>query len=130
MIRIFAITAPLGAVDGDAATATLQAAMDKLIRLHPALREASVAVSEGVLTMTLRVSGRDQWATSLAARKIGSSMLYRVGIDTRSAAIQLVSTPPNRSTLTKEQGRSYARPAAPYRPRLKLELTAAPEDPS
>ncbi len=106
MIQVFTVTAPLGGLDADAVSATLQAAMDHLTHLHPSLREASVSGSEGLLTMVLRVSGRDRWATSQRARKIASSMLRRVRIPVESATLDLVRTPPNSHSLTRDQGRS------------------------
>lgn len=113
MIQIFTITAPLGAADGDAVSATLQAAMNNLMRLHPTLREAAVRSSEGLLTMTLRVSARDRWATSRAARKIASSMLRRVGIPAAGAVLQLQLTPAGTHSLTREQGRSGGKVESP-----------------
>ncbi len=106
MIRIFTVTAPLGDMDSDAVCATLQAAMDRLTFLHPALREASACGSGGVLTMMLRVSGRDQWSTLRAARKIATSMLRRVKIPTETAVLEPVLAPANSHSLTREQGRS------------------------
>lgn len=106
MIHIFAVTAPLGDLDGGAVCATLQAATDALIHAHPALREASLRSSEGVLTMTLRVSGKDRWMTQRHARKIATSMLRRVRIPAESATLDLVRTPANTRSLTREQGRS------------------------
>lgn len=105
MIQIFTVTAP---VDGDAAAAvsTLAAAADKLTRLYPGLREAAVEASEGVLTLILRVSARDRWATSRAARKIASNMLLRVKIPASAASMELTKTMPSLKALTKEQGRS------------------------
>lgn len=106
MIQTFTVTAPLGSIDGPSAVATLDAAADKLTRLYPGFREATAEACDGVLTMVLRVSGRDRWIVSAAARKIASNMLLRVKIPADTAAMQLTRTAPDAKTLTKGQGRS------------------------
>lgn len=113
MIQIFTVTADLGTTDGPRAVAVLQEATDKLAQLYPALRGATVAADARVLTMTIRVAGRDRWSVSAAARKIATSMLHRVKIPAASAAIELAQTMPPGTTLTKEQGRSVVN----HRPR-------------
>lgn len=95
MMHIWRVEAPLGDVNGDAATATLSASMDRLIHLHPHLRSASVQASEGVLVLELRVTGRDRWAVAAHARKIGSRMLERVRIDVATAKMVFVARLPN-----------------------------------
>jgi hypothetical protein len=124
MIQTFTITAPLGQVDPDAATATLSASMARVTHLHPALRAATVQAAEGVLTLTLRVAGKTRWHGSGDARKIASSMLYRVGIPAAGAAMQLMEVAPSLNSLTKAQGRSVT-PRGP-----KLDSAAASQDPS
>jgi hypothetical protein len=106
MIQTFMVTAPLGQVDGDGATATLTAAMARVRHLHPALRAGSVAACDGELRMQLRVAGRTRWHSSGDARKIASSMLHRAGIDVSMARMELMQTAPSTVHLTKEQGRS------------------------
>lgn len=108
MIHILEITAPLGTVDGSAAVATLEAQMAKVVQFYPALRDASVAASEDVLTMRLRVAGRSRWHISYAARKIGSSMLRRIGVDPAAGTLVLIEKAPTASELTKEQGRNVS----------------------
>lgn len=108
MIHVFDITAPLGTVDGDAAVATLTQQMEKVVHFYPALREASVEASEGVLTMHLRVAGRSRWHISYKARQIASSMLRRVGVDPTTGTLLLAQVAPTASELTKEQGRSVS----------------------
>jgi len=124
VIQIYIVTAPLGHVDGDAAVATLTTAMDRVTHAHPCLRSAAVAASEGVLTLTLRVAGRTRWHAQGDARKIGTSMLRRVGVDVGSAAMELERTLPSANALTKAQGRSVT-PRGP-----KLDSAAASQDPS
>lgn len=106
MIQVFTVTAPLGERDPDGATATLQAAADKLTRLYPHLRGAAVQASEGVLTLTIRVAAMDRWRCSSTARKIGTNMLVRVGIPAGAGHLELVQTLPSARMLTKTQGRS------------------------
>ncbi len=109
MIRIFTITAPLAGQDPEAACTVLADAMDKLRRLYPPLVEATALADRDVLTLKLRVSARDQWACSAAARKIGTNMLLRLKIPADQGQLQLVRTAPPATTLTKEQGRSVVR---------------------
>lgn len=115
MIRIFTVTAPLAGADEAAAVATLQAAVDKLRRLYLPLISAEAAADQGVLTLTLRVSARDQWACFAAARKIGSNMLLRLKIPAQTATLELVGTMLPATTLTKERGRNLSghRPRGP-----------------
>lgn len=108
MIHVLEITAPLGTVDGDAAVATLTAQIEKVVHFYPALRDASVSASEGVLTMRLRVVGRSRWDISYKARRIASSMLRRVKIDPTSGTLVLVDMAPDATELTKEQGRNVS----------------------
>lgn len=115
MIQVFTVTAPLGDINPDAATATLQAAADKLARLYPHLRSSAVAASEGVLTLTIRVSAMDRWRCSAVARKIGTNMLLRAGIPAEHGHIELTQTLPSVRALTKEQGRAPRR-AKPHGP--------------
>jgi hypothetical protein len=72
--------------------------------------------------MRLRVSARDQWATSRAARIVASSMLRRVKIDATCAAMQLVEVAASCRNLRKDTGRSV--PAA-----WQLDLPLAPVEP-
>ena len=123
MIQIYVVTAQLGQVDGDAATATLNIAMDRVMHA-PNLRSAAAEASEGVLTLTLRVAGRTRWHIQGDARKIGSSMLRRVGVDVADARLELQRTLPSANSLTKEQGRSVT-PRGP-----KLDSAVASQDPS
>lgn len=115
MIQTFTVTAPLGQADPDAAVATLEGATEKLVRLYPHFRSAAVEASEGVLTVTLRVAAVDRWRCSAVARKIGTNMLLRAGIDVATGAIELVRTAPAATTLTKERGRNMTghRPRGP-----------------
>ena len=122
MIRVYEVTAALQDLNADATTATLSDQLQRVADLYPALRSASVAASEGVLTMRLRVSARDQWATSRAARIVASSMLRRVKIDVAAATMQLVEVAPSGRDLRKETGRSV--PAA-----WQLDLPLAPVEP-
>jgi len=122
MIQIYVVTAPLGQVDGEAAVATLNTAMDRVTHAHPTLRSAAAAAAEGVLTLTLRVAGRTRWHAQGNARKIGSSMLRRIGVDIGSASMELERTLPSASALTKAQGRSVT-PRGP-----KLDSAAASQD--
>lgn len=108
MIHILEISAPLGDVDGDAAVAALSDQMNKVMQFYPALREAAVQASEGVLTMRLRVAGRSRWDISYKARRIASSMLRRVKIDPQTGVLVLVETMPTAAELTKEQGRNVS----------------------
>lgn len=115
MIRIFAITAPLGGQDPQAAVALLDAAFDNLRRLYMPLIAAQAMADQDVLTLTLRVSARDQWACFAAARKIGSNMLLRLKIPAQTATLELVGTMLPATTLTKERGRNLSghRPRGP-----------------
>jgi ribose 1,5-bisphosphokinase PhnN len=122
MIRVYEVTAALEGADEDAVTATLSAQLQRVADLYPALRSASVTAAEGVLRMRLRVSGRDQWATSRAARIVATSMLRRVKIDATSAAMQLVEVAASGRNLRKDAGRSV--PAA-----WQLDLPLAPVEP-
>ena len=122
MIRVYQVTAPLADLDAGATTAKLSDQLQKVADLYPALRSASVQASEGVLTMTLRVSARDRWATSHAARVVASSMLRRVKIDIAAAAMELVEVPTTGRDLRKDTGRSV--PAV-----WQLDLPLAPADP-
>lgn len=110
MIRTYTITAPLGQQHPEQVEATLQAAGDKLCRLYTGFGGCQVLADQGVLTLILKVSGRDQWACSRAARQIGTSMLLRVKIQSETASIQLTRTAPAATTLTKEQGRGHRKP--------------------
>lgn len=130
MIQDFTITAPLGDVDPDAATATLNEATGKLARLHPALRAAAVTHAQGVLTMNLTVSGTDRWVTQRAARKIATSMLARVKIPVAGAVLELVRTPPNTRSLTAAQGRSVTRGRGRGTDAWHIDSKMASEDPS
>jgi hypothetical protein len=126
MIHIFQVDAPLGDLDPDATTAKLTTQLARVADLYPALRSAAVAASEGVLTMTLRVSARDRWATSRAARLVASSMLRRAKISVSAASMTIVATPSNGRSLTGATGRS----AAPRIPaRWDLDLDPAPAEP-
>lgn len=108
MIHILEITAPLGTIDGDAAVATLQAQTDKVVAFYPALRDASVSASEGLLTMRLRVAGRSRWDISYKGRRIASSMLRRIGVDPGTGTLLVVEKMPSASELTKAQGRNVS----------------------
>jgi hypothetical protein len=122
MIRVYQVTVPVGDLDADATTAKLSDQLQKVADLYPALRSAAVQASGGVLTMRLRVSARDRWATSRAARIVASSMLRRVKIDVADATMTLVEVPTNGRDLRKETGRSV--PAA-----WQLDLPLAPVEP-
>lgn len=115
MIRIFTIVAPLAGRDEAAAVATLQAAMDRLRWLYPPLVSADTVADQGVLTLTLRVSARDQWACFRAARKIGTNMLLRLKIPAGHGKLELVDTAAPATTLSKERGRNVSghRPRGP-----------------
>lgn len=110
MIQIFTVTAPLGAVDPDTTTATLQAATARVAEKYPGLLDASAQASDGVLTLTLKVSAANRWYTSSVARKIATSMLKRVRIRAVDASMVLTRTLPSALSLTKAQGRSVAHP--------------------
>lgn len=112
MIRIFTVTAPLGGVDPAAAVSTLDKATDMLTRLYPALRGAQAHAADGVLTLTIRVSSRDQWACTAAARKIGTNMLLRLKIPADQGKLELVRTVPSARSLTGAAGRSATRAEA------------------
>lgn len=122
MIRIFTVTAALNGRDPAATTATLEAAADKLARLYPALLGASVKAAGDTLTLSIRVSSRDQWSCSTAARKIGTNMLLRVKIPAEQGTLLLISTAPPATTLTKETGRNVSG----HRPR-GLKAQTAPD---
>jgi hypothetical protein len=124
VIQIYIATAPLGQVDGDAAVATLNVAMDRVLHAHPNLRSASAAASEGVLTLTLRVAGRTRWHAQGDARKIATSMLRRVDLDVAGSKMELERTLPSANALTKVQGRSVT-PRGP-----KVRSKKASQDPS
>lgn len=132
MIQIFEVKAPLGKLDGAAAVATLVSAADKVKATFPALLDTTPTVGpQNVLTLRLRVSGRTRWHASAIARKIASSMLWRLKVPTAEAVMNLVLTPPSGNSLTKEQGRSTSN----HRPRrskaqIRVDSQAAPEDPS
>lgn len=108
MIRIFTVTAPLAGKDPASAVATLQAATDKLRQLYAPLVSAEAVADQDVLTLTLRVSARDQWACFTAARKIATNMLLRVKIPTSAASLELTATARPATTLTKERGRNVS----------------------
>lgn len=115
MIRIYTITAPLSDEDPTAAVATVQNSADKLRRLYPPLITAQAVADQGVLTLTLRVSARDQWACSKAARKIGTNLLVRLKIPPEHGTLELAGTAPPATTLTAERGRNVSghRPRGP-----------------
>ncbi len=108
MIHVLEITAPLGTRDADTAVATLTAQMAKVTHFFPALLDASVTASEGLLTMRLRVTGRSRWDISYKARRIASSMLHRAGVDPASGTLVLADMAPTASGLTKAQGRNVS----------------------
>lgn len=108
MIRVFTLTAPLGDKDPDTAVATLNAAADMLRRLYPAFLSAQGVADQNVLTLTLRISARDQFACITAARKIGTNMLLRVRIPADQGTLQLVGSEPSARSLTKERGRNVS----------------------
>ena len=110
MIRIFAVTAPLSGQDPAAVLAVLADAIDRLRRLYPPLIEAVAVADQDVLTLTLRVSARDQWACCTAARKIGTNMLLRLKIPADQGKLELMGTAPPATTLGNERGRNAHRP--------------------
>lgn len=121
MIRIFTVTAPLQGQDPAAAGALLDAASEKLRRLYPPLIEANVHTDADVVTVTLRVSARDQWSCFSAARKIGTNMLLRLKIPAEAGVLELVGTAPSAKTLTKERGRNMSG----HRPRQSAAATGS-----
>lgn len=106
MIQTFTVTAPVADCDEKALCATVSGAAAKVTAKYPALLEMGVTASEGLLTLTLRVSALNRWATSYAARRIASSLLHRAKVDVDSASMELTSTASAGRSLTKEQGRS------------------------
>lgn len=118
MIRVYTVTAPLGELDPDTSVAALQTAAEKLTRRYPALRDTQVLADQGVLTLSIKISSRDQWACGAAARKVGTSLLSRLGIPAEHGSIDLDRTMPSARSLTRQQGRIVTRgpdapPAAP-----------------
>lgn len=127
MIQIFVITAPLGERDPVASAEVLRAAVAKVQHSFPPLREAIIQAAEGVLELRLTVAGRDRWDLSAKARRIGSSMLWRLKIAAEEGTMELIRTVPNGQGLTKGLGRSIAN----YRPRgAEVRFDMTPEDPS
>lgn len=108
MIRVYHLTAPLNGKDPQATFATLQTATNQLRRLYPAFLSFDAALNDETMILMLRISSRDQWACTAAARKIGTNMLLRVQIPADQGTLQLVGTEPPATTLTKERGRNVS----------------------
>lgn len=113
MIRVFEVTAPLGDRDPQASVDMLHAATEMLRRLYMPLISFQAAAEKDVLTLTIRVSAKNQWACSGAARKIGSNLLLRLKIPAEQGTMQLVGTELPGSSLTAERGRNVSN----HRPR-------------
>ena len=126
MIQIYTVTAPLGDKNPADVETILEVASHRIMTSFPPLRGADVKAAGGVLTLTLRVIGRNRWDVSNKARKIATSMLGRVHIPVSVATMELTETPPTAHTLTKDTGRNLTN----HRPRGASKLAAACEDPS
>lgn len=132
MIQIFEAKGPLGETSGKVAVATLTEAMAKIRAAFPALLEATASVGpDNVLTLRLRVSGAHRWDVKAKARKIATSMLWRVKIPAAAGSIDLISTAPAANSLTKGQGRSVVNHRARgSKAKAGVDSAVTPEDPS
>lgn len=128
MIQTFEVTAPLGQRDAGDSIATLQSAAEKIRTTFPALLEATVTASDSVLTLLLKVSARNRWDVSIKARKIATSVLWRLKIHASEAEMQLVHTAPSAKSLTKEQGRNVSGHVKRGPQYLRAKLLGTPGD--
>jgi len=131
MIQIFEISAPLGQRDAADSIAALERVGKNIRTSFPPLLEIGVTACLGVLKLTLKVSARNRWDASAKARKIATSVLWRLKISAAEASMSLQETLPGAKHLTKEQGRNvsgHVKRGPQYLKRVKSAV--APEDPS
>lgn len=88
--RSYECRAPLAGADPEPLIATLQAQMDRVMHLHPALRGAKLEASDGFLVMTLRIVGRDRSSVLHKAKLVAGRLLHRAKLHIPSATLVLV----------------------------------------
>lgn len=107
MQRTFVFEIPVTHItDIDTLISSLNAKLQRLTFLHPALRSVDLQAADGTLTMTLATEGRDQWMCQNHARVIASAMLRRVRLNTTTATLVRMETTPNHRSRTLAQGRN------------------------
>jgi hypothetical protein len=105
MIHNFTFHIPLAVALYPDAEQALTTAAQRMQTLHPYLLQVSICeASDGVLGLTLRLSGSDRWRLQHNARNIAAIMFRRAKMDYRTAVL---------TTMVSEPRRTRFSPAAP-----------------
>lgn len=98
--------------DAMSAARTMAMVCTGVQKLTSRLTDWNVDGRDGMITLTMRVSGNDQWAIQRATRQIVTKVLQASQINVGDAQLVKVDSPVNLSSLKQGEGRT-PRPRPP-----------------
>lgn len=106
MIHIYLIKAPLAGHDPARVHATATEVLAHISTVYRSLRGGWLTQEGDTLHISLRISSGDRWKISSMAKRMGTTVLQRCGINPGDCSIELVEALPSRRNLTAAQGRA------------------------